>query len=480
MIAPRDGERCDRCQRHVAARYELLGGHICNACYSRLRRHPGTCPGCNATRVLAFLDDTGQTICAGCAGQPGRFGCKRCGSEELLTGSHCGRCRLDERLQDLLADDDGAIRPPFDALHIYLTSAELDPRSVVRWLRQEPISHALSDMSKGKLELSHNALLSLSPSRRVTYLRRILVESGVLPPVDLLLSNLGAFVHEFAEVLPPAHGSLIRQYYRWHILPTVQRRAGGNALSRGSYDARRSELRKIAAFLSWLEQRGTTLEALEQRTIDRYTVEDTSPEIVHPFLRWAMKRGTAPAVRIDRRSHPPAPSLQDEDEIWALTDRLLTDTSIELPIRIIGLFVLLYAQQVVRVARLTREQVAADEDAVAVRFATTPVVLPRPLANLVIEHLATPPRRGFANGESEWVFEGLHPGQPITPAYVLHCFRAIGLPALTARSTRLDLLAQALSASVVADTLGVNTITASQRRGKAGGTWSEYPTLRAE
>lgn len=480
MIAPRDGEQCDHCHRHIAARYQLLGGHICNACYSRLRRHPGTCPGCDDTRVLAFLDDFGRAICAGCAGQPGRFGCERCGSEEFLTGSHCGRCRLDERLQDLLADDDGVIRPPFDALHIYLTSADLDPRSVVRWLRQEPIGQALGDMSKGTIELSHNALLSLAPSRRVTYLRRILVESGVLPPVDLLLSNLGAFVHEFAAVLPPTHGSLIRQYYRWLVLPTVQRRAGGNALSRGSYDARRSELRKIAAFLSWLEQHGTTLEALGQQTIDHYAVENSSPEIVHPFLRWAMTRGTAPAVRIDRRSHPPVPSLQDEEEIWALTDRLLTDTSIELTIRIIGLFVLLYAQQVVRVASLTRDQVVVDEDAVAVRFATTPVVLPRQLASLVIEHLATRPRRGFANGESEWVFEGLHPGQPITPAYVLHCFRAIGLPTLTARSTRLDLLAQTLSASVVADTIGVNTITASLRRGKAGGTWSEYPVLRAE
>lgn len=480
MIAPRNGEQCDRCHRHVAARYQLLGGHICNACYSHLRRHPDTCPRCDSTRILAFLDESGRTICAGCAGQPDRFGCKRCGSEELLTGSHCGRCRLDERLQDLLADDVGVIRPPFDALHIYLTSAELDPRSVVRWLRRDPISQTLRDLATGRLELAHSALHFLAPSRRVNYLRRILVESGVLPSVDLLLSNLGAFVHEFAGALPPAHGSLIRQYYRWHILPTVQRRAGGRAVSRGSYDARRSELRRIAAFLSWLEQRGATLEALDQRTIDHYTVEDTSPEIVHPFLRWAMKRGTAPAVRIDRRSHPPVSSLQDEEEIWALTERLLTDTSIELTIRIIGLFVLLFAQQVVRVARLTRDQVVVDEDAVTVRFATTPVVLPRQLANLVIEHLDTRPRRGFANGESEWVFEGLHPGQPITPAYVLHCFRAIGLPALTARSTRLDLLAQTLSASVVAETIGVNTITAALRRGKAGGTWSEYPTLRAE
>lgn len=480
MILPREGERCDRCRRHIAARYQLLGGHICNACYSYLRRHPDVCPNCYATRVLAFLDGCGRTVCGTCVGQPARFGCKRCGTEEQLTGTHCGRCRLDERLHDILADDGGVITPPFDALHAYLRSAQLDPRSVVRWLRQEPISQTLNDLATGRTELSHNALLSLAPSRRVNYLRRILVESGILPPVDLLLSNLDTFASEFARMLPAAHGSLIRQYYRWHILPTVQRRAGGKAMSRSSYDSRRNELRKIAAFLSWLEQRGATLEELDQHTIDHYTVEATSPEIVHPFVRWAMKRGTAPIVRIDRRSHRPAPSLQDEEEIWALTERLLNDTSIELTIRIIGLFVLLFAQQVVRVARLTRDQVVVDADTVAVRFAMTPVVLPRQLASLVIQHLATPPRRGFANGESKWVFEGLHAGQPITPAYVLHCFRAIGLPARTARSTRLDLLAQSLSASVVADTVGVNLITASQRRGKAGGTWSEYPTLRTE
>lgn len=117
---------CDSCGSDVPARYQLLDQRICNTCYSRLRRHPGVCPGCGQAKVLAFHDQSRRIVCAACAGALQRFGCKTCGSEIQLTGSQCGTCRLSDRLQELLADETGRTHPGLVCLRDHLLTAR-DP-----------------------------------------------------------------------------------------------------------------------------------------------------------------------------------------------------------------------------------------------------------------------------------------------------------------------------------------------------------------
>lgn len=478
---PATAHICDRCGGTGIGRYFLLGGQICGTCYSSLRRNPKPCPACTKTRVLAFIDNTGRIVCAECAGEPNRFGCRTCGSEEFLTGSHCGRCRLAQRLDELLDSPTGSPHPRLRNLRDYLTSAQVDPRAVVRWLRHETISHTLRGMATGQLPVTHSTLDQLPPGPRTRYFRRLLIDAGTLPAVPVFLHELTAFVDTVAEQLPAEHASVLRRFHRWAVLPGLHRRYRdrGSDITTGVFTTQRSATLARAAFLTWLTEQGIPLADLDQPTLDHYMARVKARVTINQFVGWATRSHLA----YDLETHPQpvhaTPSTYTEDELWEHTHLLLRSDTVELAVRVIGLFALLYAQPLNRSVHLTHQDVKVDEHAITVVFGSTPVRLAEPVAHLLRQHLAAPPRRGFATGNSRWLFEGMMPGEHLSTAYIRLRLAARGIRLRQARTTRLDLLAREMPASVIADTIGVTVHTAEQRQARAGGTWASYPTLRA-
>lgn len=470
---------CDRCGQTAAGRHFLLGGQICQTCYSQLRRHPATCPSCAQTRVLAFLNIAGTAVCASCAGQPSRFACRSCGSEQFLTGTHCGRCRLDQRLDQLLHHA-GSVQPPLTRLRAYLTEASIDPRSVVRWLRRETIGPTLRGMATGQLPISHFTLDRLAPGPRIRYFRRLLIDAQVLPPIPVLLHELNEFVDAVAATLPADHSPVLRRFHRWDLLPKLHRRYRdrGIDITTGVFNTQRSATLARAAFLGWLHEQGIPLVDLDQLTLDHYIASVKARVTINQFVRWAMRSHLAPDLRTHRQPARSEPSTYTEDELWDHTRLLLEADTIELPVRIVGLFALVYAQPLDHSVHLTRDDVQIISSSITIRFGSTPVRIAEPVAALLRQQVAAPPRRGFATGNSRWLFEGMMPGEHLSAAYVRLRLAGHDIRPRHARATRLDLLARQMPASVIADTIGITVHTAEQRQGRAGGTWANYPTLR--
>ncbi|MFE2377518.1 hypothetical protein [Streptomyces sp. NPDC059398] len=85
-----------------------------------------------------------------------------------------------------------------------------------------------------------------------------------------------------------------------------------------------------------------------------------------------------------------------EDERFDALGRLLTDPAIPIPLRVAGVIVLLYAQPVSRVVRLSVDDVIRDGDTVLLRLGEPASPVPDPVAALLLEHTAnrdtmTPP-----------------------------------------------------------------------------------------
>jgi len=158
---------------------------------------------------------------------------------------------------------------------------------------------------------------------------------------------------------------------------------------------------------------------------------------------------------------------------------LLTDESVELEVRVAGLFVLLYAQLLGRAVSLTRDQSKVTSERVTVQFGVTPVVLDDMVGDLVRRQLSAEPRRGYAAGTSGWLFEGLSPGTHMTAAYIRLRLVELGIRPRVSRETRMNLLAMRMPAAVIADVIGIGGNTADRRKRKSGGTWSDYPELRS-
>jgi hypothetical protein len=98
----------------------------------------------------------------------------------------------------------------------------------------------------------------------------------------------------------------------------------------------------------------------------------------------------------------------DTEARWENARRLLHDDTAEHEDRVAGLLVLLYAQWPAAISRLTLAHVQTSGGTVRLRLGREPVVLPEPLAGLVLELAAR--RRGHAalgdQGTSPWLFPG--------------------------------------------------------------------------
>jgi hypothetical protein len=141
-----------------------------------------------------------------------------------------------------------------------------------------------------------------------------------------------------------------------------------------------------------------------------------------------------------------------------------------------GLLVLLYAQSLVDVARLTAEDVDDDGTEVKLTVGAEPIVLPEPLAGLMRDLVAT--RHGHATigrpGTVPWLFPGGRPGQPLGGERLAGRLRNIGLHPREDRATALFTLAAEVPAAVVARMLGISLHTAVDWQQAASGDWMAY------
>ena len=237
-------------------------------------------------------------------------------------------------------------------------------------------------------------------------------------------------------------------------------------------------MRGAVTLLNWVRESGTTLGSCTQRQLDDYlTSGPRGRYTARHFLLWASARGhadkniTIPVVATKQHTHPTA-----DDKRWATARRLLLDSTIAVDRRVAGLLVLLYAQPLPEIAKLTVDHVVGAHDEVRLQLGSTPVVLPSPL-NFLVTRLASE-RRGHAsvgrNGADPWLFPGGRPGQPVTAGHLGIRLQRLGIEARPGRAAALLDLASQMPAAVIHQLLGVSLGTATFWTSQAGNSWSGY------
>jgi hypothetical protein len=193
------------------------------------------------------------------------------------------------------------------------------------------------------------------------------------------------------------------------------------------------------------------------------------------FVRWAKAQKVTSLDFPATRWGGPT-SIIDTETRWQQARWLLHDTTLDPEDRVAGLLVLLYAQWPSAVSRLTLDHVHADDTQVWLRLGREPIVLPEPLAGLVLELVAT--RRGYAalgvQGTSRWLFPGGQPGRPLSADQLGERLRRLGLRPGQARSAALFQLATDLPAAVLARMLGIHIAVAVAWQRASSGDWAVY------
>ncbi len=474
---------CCRCGRRKFKAGCWPDGHVCRTCHDRGLRIRGRCPGCGDDRVLPGLRTHDQApICADCAGFSTSFRCSRCPEEGKLHGGRlCTRCTLSDRLRELLGDHSGEIRAELAPLAKSLLNAPR-PLSILTWLytrkgKTESPETLLRQLGQGQIALTHEAFHTLQPWRAAAHLRELLMACGVLPRIDKQICSFERWlIAHLNTITDPDHGQLIWRFATWEVLPRLRARAANKPITPSGRGFAGEQIKQATVFLDWLAQRQRTLRTCDQADIDTWHAEHREHDRnrLRGFLLWSM------ASKLTRPLRLPAPVIArgaslPQRQRMALLGRLLAGHDLPLRPRIAGVIVLLYAQPLSRVARLTINDVIRDHDQVLLRLGEPPSPVPTPFAQLLLTWISERDNMNTAtNPDSHWLFPGRRAGQPMHPESLAGHLRQLGVPTGSARAAAIRQYVLEMPAPVVADALSYHPVTTAKIATQIGVTWSRY------
>ncbi len=480
-----DGPVCPTCRPWETLTCAICGRHRpcaiskttstpwCRACIQRW----ATCSRCG--EVAPIRGGTiHEPLCATCTRPDPDFwrSCPDCGQRDRVHARRCARCTLQKRLRDLLANDEGHIRPELQALYQALVSVER-PATVASWLDKSAAPEILRRLTAGD-HLTHLDLDALPAGKPLEHLRSVLVATGTLPPRDEHLARLERWITRTISERPdPEEQQLLHRYAVWHILRRLRRRLDDTNATHSQVASAQQHVRGAITLLTWLAANDLTLARAGQGDLDTWLSGDDAThrrEAGH-FVRWAKKQKLTglefPATRWGGPS-----GVIDTEARWRQARWLLHDDTIKPEDRVAGLLVLLYAQWPAAISRLTLDHIGTSDDGVQIRLGRQPVVLPEPLASLALQLVAA--RRGHAtigdDGTSLWLFPGGQPGRPISAFRLAERLRQLGLRPSQSRSAALFQLATDLPAALLARMLGIHISVAVAWQRASSGDWAAY------
>lgn len=465
-------------------------GPICSGCYAKACEIFGVCDRCGVDRLLPGIGPGGQRWCTDCAGGIGDFTCTRCGQEGW---NHykgvCGRCVLRDRLTTALDDGTGHVRAELQPLFDLVVSMAR-PRSGILWLTKPHVRPLLGQVATGQVPLTHEGIAALTPWRSAIYVRDLLVAAGTLPPVDRELFG-------FEQWLPPWLGQvenqeqrkILTRYATWQVLRQLRAVAEHGPIGHYRHQNARYRLRQAAAWLRELEADGSTLATCSQGQLDRWfaNAETHQRRAVRAFLAWALRARAMARLQLPATIEPGPCPISRQQQIQ-LIGRLHDGQGMDLTERVIGLLILLYAQPLPRIVRLTIDDIITspddsndasdnsyDDAGMFIRLGNPPAPVPAPFDQVIRDYLAARPNLTTAtNPGSHWLFPGRRAGQPLHPTSIRLRLQRLGIPNLNSRSRALrEMLLQA-PPSVVAAMIGYAPARAEAIAAQAGGTWKRY------
>jgi hypothetical protein len=158
-----------------------------------------------------------------------------------------------------------------------------------------------------------------------------------------------------------------------------------------------------------------------------------------------------------------------------LLGQLLNGHSLPLRPRVAAVFVLLYAQPLSRIVRLTIDDVLRDGDQVLLRLGEPPSPIPTPFAQLILAWIDTRDNMNTAtNPNSRWLFPGRRAGQPMHPRSLAGLVSKLGVPTNAGRTAAIRQHVLEMPAPVVADALSYHPVTTAKIATQIGATWNRY------
>lgn len=476
---------CARCGRATGrTRATWPEGKICGPCFTTATRTHGTCPDCGQHRLLPGPHSAaGGPRCAPCADILHDFHCSRCNTEgEFYRRGICARCALRDDLNELLLTH-GATPETVSKIVDVLCKADR-PESIITWKRSPKVQALLVSLSCGETPLTHEGFDAAAESaeRPANHLRALFIHHGLLPYQDPHLARFETWINDKLRDLPEEIAKPVLQFATWHHLRRIRSMTTPEKSAQAPVHSAKQEITETIKFLAWLRDTHQRAAAnCNQQDVETWLATGpTTRKAIRTFIVFIKNTGTNHRVEMGHYTAKTRPAITQDQRVAWLRE-LLTGTSESLPYRVAGILLLLYAQPLVRVAKLRTDAIETNESTgnMRITFGAHPVPIPEPFADLLREHLKSRPNlRTGSDAQSPWLFPGIRAGQPLHPNGIMDRLRSLGIDLRGARNTALDEHLLASPPPLVADALGYSHQIAFLHADNAGDAWSRYVNLR--
>lgn len=479
-------DRCEGCGAvgPLAVRADGKGGHaqdLCARCYRNPARSCGVCGRRRRVALKATADN--PDICPTCYQAP-MIDCSVCGQRALGRRATkdgkpwCFACQATEHIDSVLVGADGELPMRLKDVRDVLVARAGSPSLLSTWRRTDSL-RLLARLAEQPDQITHDVLDAKGNRFSVTYLRALLVATGVLPERDEQASRLDRWATALlADVELAEHRQLLTRYARWHVIARAKPDRHGE-LGPNVADRCRQEIRMAQRFLAHLRDRGTDLDQCRQADIDAWFTGRHAMKVRFPA--WLRANGKLPDVSLPVPQRPEGPGDRiDQDQQWAIVRTMLHDpTAASVEDRAAACLVLLYGQPVTKIVALTVEDIVPSNSGTYLKLGPEPVLLLPLVADLITSlPIAKPFGAAHTLADAKWLFPGKRAGHHQHPKSLMGRLNRLGIITRAGRNTAMLHLASTVPPAVFASLIGIDIGTATRWAEHAGGNWTTYVAAR--
>jgi hypothetical protein len=469
-------------------------GPVCAGCVDEALADPQPCTGCGMSRPNVAAGGA-PSRCPTCADLHFDYQCIGCETfVRPLQRGCCVPCRLAAAIHAVAPDgvppeltefvEEALLANPTRGLRILHNpkAASLLHRVITEFAkRQDRAGGLVADaVVLRHLPRQQSGADNREPDASAAMLgelRTALAVAGILPN-EPSLERYHARVQELiASVSGPAR-IILRRYVRWSLTRPLQQQVDdGATVTEGLVRWPLTRARVAAQFLTAIDAQGISAAAVVQSHLDSWVRELPGHRApLRAFVSWAVGHHYLPAdLEVLAPRSREVRTAMDDAERLELARHLLRGRDDDPPARLAAVLVLLFGQQVTRLAVLRLSALAVDDDGrVTLALSSTPLRLREPLAGLALRVADDARARA-----SHWLFPSSQGNRPLSAHRLRERLAVLGVNrALQARNGALSALAVQLPPALLADQLGLSLSAAALWSKAAGAARSDYTGLR--
>jgi hypothetical protein len=403
------------------------------------------------------LDDVRQPICLSCAGIPGDFTCRRCGTQDdFYRRATCARCALRDDLTASMIDgahDPTAMTRIVDALCRVDRSA-----SILTWKLSLKIQALLGGLASGDIPLTHQGLDDAGKDEETAICVVSSNTTASWPPEDEPLARFERWLAmKLDAITEPAVRTPVEQFATWHHLRRLRKASTPGQRSDAATRYAKQNITEAIKFLAWLySAHQRTVATCLQQDVNEWLVSGPATRSkVRNFFAWAKKARLNTSVQITHQQSPPSRALTQQQRLAWLKELLIGEPD-SLAYRVAGILLLLYGQRLTKIAALPIDAISSTDGQTRILLGQEPIPVPQPFAGLLNTHIRNRPNLRTMGGlaATPWLFPSNRPGRHLNPQFIMTRLRNLGINLLGARNTALRSLVVETPPPLVAELLG--------------------------